>query len=67
MEVKCGTYYTNGTAHEKILGCPFKYADIPILYSKPLKIVCIGGAEKICREQYGNLSGEKCIGRKNFS
>ena len=46
IEVKTGTYYTEGTAHEKILGCPFKYADIPTIYSKPLKIFCVGGAVK---------------------
>ena len=58
-EVKTQTYYTSGTAGEKILGVPFKYADIPVMYGKPMKIVCIAGAEKICREEYGNLNGEK--------
>ena len=46
IEVKTQTYYTTGTASEKILGTPYKYADIPTLYNKPLKIVCIGGCEK---------------------
>lgn len=46
VEIKTQTYYTKGTASEKILGCPFKYADVPTLYNKPLKIVCIGGCEK---------------------
>lgn len=64
IEVKTGTFHTGGTACEKILGCPFKYADIPDLYSKPLIILCIGGAEKICREQYGNLAGTKCSAQK---
>jgi hypothetical protein len=63
-EVKTGTFHTSGTAGEKILGCPFKYAEIPDLYSKPLKIICIGGAEKACREQYGNLPGLKCSKQK---
>lgn len=67
IEAKANTYYTGGTAGEKILGCPFKYAEIPELYSKPLKILCIGGAEKICREQYGNLEGAKCsIQKRRF-
>lgn len=65
LEAKTQTFYTNGTAGEKILGTPFKYAEIPELYGKPLKIVCIGGAEKICREQYGNLPGEKMSAQKN--
>lgn len=64
LEVKTGTYHTNGTAGEKILGCPFKYAEIPDMYSKPLKIICMGGAEKTCREQYGNLPGKKCTRQK---
>ena len=64
LEAKAGTFFTSGTAGEKILGCPFKYAEIPDLYGKPLKIICMGGAEKICRENYGNLSGEKCSPQK---
>jgi len=64
MEAKCQTYYTSGTAGEKILGVPFKYADIPELYGKPLKIVCIGGAEKESREHYGNIAGEKTTANK---
>lgn len=63
-EVKTGTFHTKGTASEKILGTPFKYAEIPDLYSKHLKILCIGGAERICREQYGNLVGVKCSFQK---
>ena len=64
VEAKAQTFHTGGTAGEKILGCPFKYAEIPDLYSKPLKILCMGGAEKICREQYGNLMGDKCSQQK---
>jgi hypothetical protein len=64
VEAKAGTFHTGGTAGEKILGCPFKYAEIPDLYGKPLKIVCMGGAEKVCRESYGNLPGSKCTPQK---
>lgn len=66
LEAKAQTFYTSGTAGEKILGTPFKYAEIPRLYCKPLKIVCMGNAEKLCREQYGNLPGEKCIPEKKI-
>lgn len=67
IEVKTGTFHTSGTAGEKILGYPFKYAEIPDLYSKLLTILCIGGSEKVCREQYGNLAGSKCsIQKKRF-
>ena len=64
-EAKAQTYFTDGTAGEKILGVPFKYADVPELYGKPLKILCMGCAEKLSREHYGNLSGEKCTEKKN--
>jgi len=66
IEVKTGTYFTTGTAHEKILGCPFKYCEIPELYKKPLRIVCIGGAEKICRTQYGNIGQNCCETKKKY-
>jgi len=65
LEAKAQTFYTSGTAGEKILGSPFKYAEVPELYGKPLKIVCMGGAEKISRQQYGNLSGDKLSAQKN--
>ena len=64
IEAKTQTYYTDGTAGEKILGCPFKYAEIPHLYGKKLIILCMGGAEKRCREDYGNLLGIKCSPEK---
>jgi len=55
IEVKTGTYFTTGTALEKILGTPFKYAEIPKIFNKPLKIICIGGAEKKCIDVYKNI------------
>ena len=64
VEAKAQTFYTSGTAGEKILGCPFKYAEIPDLYGKPLIILCMGGAEKVCKESYGNLPGAKCSPQK---
>ena len=44
-EVKSRTYTTQGTAGEKIFGPLWKYAEIPRLYNKPLKIVLIGYQE----------------------
>ena len=64
LEAKTQTFFTSGTAGEKILGSPFKYADVPQLYGKPLRILCMGGAEKVCRESYGNLPGEKSSAQK---
>jgi len=66
VEVKAETYFTEGTASEKILGTPFKYAEVPLLYNKPLKILCMGGAEKICRDKYGNLPGAHCTTNKQL-
>ncbi len=64
VEAKAGTYFTTGTAHEKIAGVFFKYADVPTLYGKPLVIVCLGGAERLARDQYGLLAGQKCTPQK---
>ena len=44
-EVKTRNWTTNGTAGEKVLGVPYKYSDVPDLYGKPLKIVCVAYQE----------------------
>ena len=44
-EVKTRNWTTSGTAGEKVYGVPYKYASIPKLYGKPLKIICIGYQE----------------------
>jgi len=62
IEVKTGTYYTSGTAHEKIIGTPIKYSSIPDS-DNPLNIVLVGYTEKICRDKYGLLSGDKCTSK----
>lgn len=66
IEVKTQTYNTTGTAGEKILGVPMKYSDIPDLYGKPLKILCIGCAEKECRDKYQLFSYEKCTPKRRM-
>lgn len=50
FEAKTQLYYSSGTAAEKILGVPIKYRNVPALYGKKIKIVCIGGAELRCTE-----------------
>jgi hypothetical protein len=47
IEVKTQSWFTPGTAGEKILGVPVKYRNLPALYNKPLVIVCFGRAESI--------------------
>ena len=63
-EVKTRNWTTSGTAGEKTLGCLFKYADVPRLYNKPLKIVLVAYQEYECCNGssisvFGNLSIEK--------
>jgi len=53
VEVKTLMYKNkNATIAEKILGSSYKYANIPIIYHKPLLILCVGGAEDISRNKY---------------
>ena len=47
-EVKSRNWSVPGTAGEKILGVPYKYSDVPELYGKPLKIVCVAYQEWEC-------------------
>jgi len=44
-EVKTSNWWVSGTAGEKVLGTFIKYKDIPELYGKPLKIVCVAYQE----------------------
>lgn len=44
-EVKCRNWTTPGTIGEKVLGNPYKYAEVPGLYKKPLKIVLMAYQE----------------------
>lgn len=44
-EVKTSNWWVSGTAGEKVLGTWIKYQDIPELYGKPLRIVCVANQE----------------------
>ena len=44
-EVKTSSWTVDGTAGEKVLGTWIKYQDIPTLYKKPLRIVCVAYQE----------------------
>ena len=44
-EVKTSNWWVDGTAGEKVLGTWIKYQDIPELYGKPLRIVCVANQE----------------------
>jgi len=45
-EVKTSNWWVSGTAGEKVYGTFIKYQDIPELYGKPLKIVCVAYQEE---------------------
>jgi len=45
-EVKTSNWRVDGTAGEKVLGTFIKYQNIPELYGKPLKIVCVANQEE---------------------
>ncbi len=44
-EVKTSNWWVDGTAGEKVYGTFIKYQEIPNLYGKPLKIVCVANQE----------------------
>lgn len=44
-EVKTSNWWVEGTAGEKVLGTFIKYQDIPELFGKPLRIVCVANQE----------------------
>ncbi len=57
LEVKMGTLYTPGTAHEKILGAERKYLSLPAQTGKPVWVVCMGRAEDFMR---AIIDGSSC-------
>lgn len=58
-ECKTRTWNTPGTAGEKIFGTPYKYAEVPKLYNKPLYIVCIAFQEKEAFESFKIFGNSK--------
>jgi len=53
-EVKTSNWCVNGTAGEKVLGTWIKYQDIPKIYGKPLRIICIANQEY--ELEYGKIN-----------
>lgn len=51
-ECKARNYTTTGTAGEKILGSPIKYAEVYRLYNKPLTIVCMAFQQKEAEKDF---------------
>lgn len=57
-ECKARNYTTTGTAGEKILGCPIKYAEVSRLYGKPLTIVCMAYQQKEAEKDFMLFASE---------
>ena len=64
-EVKTRSWTTSGTAGEKILGTPYKYASIPRLYNKPLYIVLVAYQEYEAVNSF-NLFNNACPERQKI-
>ena len=65
-EVKTRNWTTSGTAGEKVLGTMYKYSDIPILYEKPLKIVCVAYQEYELSNGTTRIFGEVSENKQRF-
>ena len=65
-EVKTRNWTTSGTAGEKVLGTMYKYSDIPILYEKPLKIVCVAYQEYELSHGTTRIFGELSENKQKF-
>ena len=65
-EVKTRNWCTTGTAGEKVLGTMYKYSDVPLLYGKPLKIICVGYQEYELSHGNTRIFGEVSERKKKF-
>jgi hypothetical protein len=45
-EVKTSNWWVSGSAGEKVLGTWIKYQNIPEIYGKPLRIICVANQEE---------------------
>ena len=65
-EVKTRNWTTSGTAGEKVPAVMYKYCDIPELYGKPLRIVCVGYQEWELTNGNTKIFGEVGERKKRF-
>jgi hypothetical protein len=65
-EVKTSNWTISGTAGEKVLGTMYKYSEIPILYGKPLKIVCVAYQEYELTHGNTKIFGEVSETKQKF-
>tara|TARA_B100000902_G_scaffold399646_1_gene471556 strand:+ start:2293 stop:2868 length:576 start_codon:yes stop_codon:yes gene_type:complete len=65
-EVKTRNWTTSGTAGEKVPAVMYKYSDIPQLYGKPLRIVCVGYQEWELTNGNTKIFGEVSVNKRKF-
>ena len=65
-EVKTRNWTVEGTAGEKVLGTMYKYSDVPLLYGKPLIIVCVAYQEYELTHGNTKIFGEMSDRKKAF-
>lgn len=65
-EVKTRSWTVSGTAGEKVLGTMFKYAQVPELYGKPLKIVCVAYQEWELSHGTTRIFGDVCVQQRKM-
>jgi len=65
-EIKTRNWTTSGTAGEKVLGTMYKYSDIPLIYKKPLKIVCVAYQEYELSNGTTKIFGDVSDSKKLF-
>lgn len=61
VEVKTASYSGSNSNIYNVLATPYKYADIPIDFGRPLDIVCVGSVEHMARHKYGLIAGQLYI------
>jgi hypothetical protein len=61
VEVKTSSFSSSNSNIYNVLATPFKYAEIPKDFGRPLDIVCVGFVEHVARHKYGLLSGQVYI------
>lgn len=65
-EVKTRNWTTSGTAGEKVLGVMYKYSEIPEIYGKPLRIICVGYQEWELTNGTTKIFGDVCERKRGF-
>jgi hypothetical protein len=65
-EVKTRSWTVSGTAGEKVLGTMFKYAQVPELYGKPLRIVCVAYQEWELGHGTTRIFGDVCAQQRRM-